>query len=420
MPFIPRNIESEVRDILASSRAGAVLGPRQAGKSTLARELQRTGVLPHYYNLDEEATRKVARADPDGFVADMDKPAVIDEVQRAPDLLLAVKQALDASDARGQFLITGSANVLTSRAVADALPGRVEYVNLWPLSQGEIEGRRETFIDRLLAGVPPRLSGEPNGKAAHAERVVRGGFPDAYRRTDRQRGRYFDSYVQAVLSRDLAAIGSLRVNPETLAQLLRLLAARSGTLASFSRLSRELELDGKTVKAHTAMLEELFLVRRLRPWSRNVGSRHVKTPKLFVTDTGLMSALVGVDARRYSAIDQGELAGMLLETFATMELVKQRTWAGERVELFFYRDARQREVDVVIESVTGDVAGVEVKAAASVDRSDSLGLRFLRDKLGGRFRAGVVLYAGSNTLELDDRIWAVPLAGLWSSEGNKR
>lgn len=420
MPFIPRNIESEVRDILASSRAGAVLGPRQAGKSTLARELQRTGVLPHYYNLDEEATRKVARADPDGFVADMDKPAVIDEVQRAPDLLLAVKQALDASDARGQFLITGSANVLTSRAVADALPGRVEYVNLWPLSQGEIEGRRETFIDRLLAGVPPRLSGEPNGKAAHAERVVRGGFPDAYRRTDRQRGRYFDSYVQAVLSRDLAAIGSLRVNPETLAQLLRLLAARSGTLASFSRLSRELELDGKTVKAHTAMLEELFLVRRLRPWSRNVGSRHVKTPKLFVTDTGLMSALVGVDARRYSAVDQGELAGMLLETFATMELVKQRTWAGERVELFFYRDARQREVDVVIESVTGDVAGVEVKAAASVGRSDSLGLRFLRDKLGGRFRAGVVLYAGSNTLELDDRIWAVPLAGLWNSEGNKR
>jgi hypothetical protein len=158
----------------------------------------------------------------------------------------------------------------------------------------------------------------------------------------------------------------------------------------------------------------LFLIYRLRPWSRNIGSRHVKAPKLLLTDTGLMSALVGADAQRYSAIDQGVLAGALLETFVTMELVKQRTWAAARVELFFYRDARQREVDIVIESVTGDIAGVEVKAAASVDRSDSGGLRFLRDELGSRFVAGAVLYTGSATLEMDDRIWAVPLAGLWS------
>jgi hypothetical protein len=414
MALIPRNIEAEVADILESSRAGAILGPRQAGKSTLAHELQRSGVVPHYYNLDEEATRSVARSDPDGFVADMSKPAVVDEVQRAPDLLLAIKRAIDTSDARGQFLLTGSANVLTSRAIADALPGRVEYVNLWPLSQGEIERRKETFIDRLLSGEVPRLAGEPLGRASHAERVVRGGFPDAYQRTDHQRGRYFDSYVQAVVSRDLAPAGGSRANPETLGRLLRLLAARSGNLASFRSLANDLELDDKTVKAHTAMLEELFLVQRLRPWSRNVGARHVKTPKLLIADTGLMSALVGIDAKRYSAVDQGDLAGAALETFVAMELVKQRTWASARSELFFYRDAQQREVDIVIESTAGDVAGVEVKAAASVGRSDSAGLRFLRNKLGSRFTAGVVLYAGSNTLEIEDRIWAVPLAGLWT------
>ncbi len=417
MALIPRHIEPEVRDILASSRAAAVLGPRQAGKSTLAGELQRTGVVPHYYNLDDEQTRKAALADPDGFVADLSRPAVIDEVQRAPDLLLAIKQVLDASNARGQFLITGSANVLMSRAVADALPGRVEYVNLWPLSQGEIERRQDVFIDRILAGDPPRLSGEPRGRAAHAARVVRGGFPDAFERTDRQRGRYFESYVRSVVSRDLAAVGSLRVDSAILVRLLGLLAARSGALTAFSRLSGELELDGKTVKAHAGMLEELFLVKRLQPWSRNIGSRHVKTPKLFLTDTGLMSALLGIDEERYSAVDQGELAGTLLETFVTMELVKQRTWATARTDLFFYRDAQQREVDVVIESAAGDVAGVEVKAAASIGRSDSLGLRFLRDKLGTRFTAGIVLYAGANTLQLDDRIWAVPLAGLWSDGG---
>jgi len=411
--LIPRNIEPEVRDILAASRAAAVLGPRQAGKSTLAKELQRAGVVPYYYSLDDEETRKAALGDPDGFVADIEKPAVIDEVQRAPGLLLAIKQVLDSSDARGQFLITGSANVLASRSVADALPGRVEYVKLWPLSQGEIEGKRDAFIDRVLGADPPRLSGEPKGRAAHAQRVVRGGFPDAFQRTDRQRGRYFDSYVQAVVSRDLASVGRLRVDPELLARLLGLLAARSGALTASSRLAGELEVDGKTVKAHTAMLEELFLVRRLRPWSRSIGSRHVKTPKLFLTDAGLLSGMLGIDASRYSAVDQGELAGMLLETFVTMEVAKQQTWAEARTELFFYRDAQQREVDIVIESAAGDVAGVEVKSTASVGRSDSLGLRFLRDKLGARFKAGVVLYTGSNTLQLDDRVWAVPLAGLW-------
>jgi hypothetical protein len=413
--LIQRNIEPEVRDILASSRAAAILGPRQAGKSTLAGELQRAGVVPHYYSLDEEQTRKSALADPDGFVADISRPAVIDEVQRAPDLLLAIKQVLDASNARGQFLITGSVNVLASRAVADALPGRVEYVNLWPLSQGEIEGRKDAFIDRLLAADPPRLSDEPKGRAAHAARVVRGGFPDAFERTDRQRGRYFASYVQGVVSRDLA-VGRLRVEPEPLTRLLGLLAARSGALTAFSRLAGELEVDGKTAKAHTAMLEELFLVRRLRPWSRNIGSRHVKTPKIFLTDTGLMAGMLGVDTDRYAAVDQGELAGMLLETFVTMELFKQQTWATTRTDLYFYRDAQQREVDVVIESAAGDVAGVEIKAAASVTRSDSLGLRFLRDKLGARFKMGVVLYTGSHTFELDDRIWVVPLAGLWHTE----
>lgn len=417
MALIPRHIDSEIRDVLASSRGGAILGPRQAGKSTLAKELRRAGIVPHYYSLDKEANRRAAVTDPDGFVADIDKPAVIDEVQRAPDLLLAIKQTIDASDERGQFLITGSANVLASRAIADALPGRIDYVNLWPLSQGEIEGRREVFIDKLLAGEPPVLSGEPDGRSAHAERVVRGGYPDARLRTTDQRIRFFNSYVEAMLRRDLAAVGTVRVSPDTLAQLLKLLAARSGGLVSFSRLGRELELDGKTVKAHTAMLEELFLVQRLRPWSRNLGSRQVKTPKLLLSDTGLMSALIGVDAGRYAAVDEGELAGGLLETFVTMELVKQRTWASADTELYFYRDAHQREVDVVIESLGGDVAGVEVKAAASVGASDSAGLRFLRDRIGARFTAGVVLYAGSNTLRIDDRIWAVPLAGLWQGGG---
>ena len=413
MALIPRGIEPELRDILSVSRAAAITGPRQAGKSTLAKQLQAAGVVPNYFTLDDEATRLAARADPDGFALSLPRPAVIDEIQRAPSLMLAVKQILDGDPAPGQFLLTGSADLLTARVVADALPGRVEYVNLWPLSRAEIEGKRGSVIDALLDGSAPQVSGAPKGRAASAEIVVAGGFPDALTRTPRQRVRYLRSYVQTILARDLPEIGGVRVEPSRLEQLLRLLAARTSGLVNYSALARELALDDKTIKAHAELLTQLFLLYRLRPWSANLGARQVKTPKLFLTDTGLAAALVGVDAARYSAPDQGALAGGLFETFVVMELIKQAGWSTTHVELFFYRDTEQREVDLVIESASGDVAAIEAKAAAVATASDARGLRLLRDKLGPRFKTGVVVYSGEHTLPIDDRIWALPISGLW-------
>jgi predicted AAA+ superfamily ATPase len=413
MALIPRGIEPELRDILSVSRAAAITGPRQAGKSTLARQLQSAGVVPNYFTLDDEATRNAARDDPDGFALSLPRPAVIDEVQRVPSLMLAVKQILDNDPAPGQFLLTGSADLLTARVVADALPGRVEYLNLWPLARSEIEGKRGSVIDALLDGTPPRVSGAPKGRAASAELVVAGGFPDALNRNPRQRARYLRSYVQATLSRDLPEIGGVRGGPAKLAQLLRLLAARTSTLVNYAALGRALALDEKTVKAHIELLSQLFLLHRLRPWSANLGARQVKTPKLLLTDTGLAAALVGVDAARYSAPDQGALAGGLFETFVVMELIKQASWSTTPVELYFYRDSDKREVDLVVESASGDVVAIEAKTAAATTASDLRGLRVLRDKLGERFKAGVVVYSGEHTLPIDDRIWAVPISGLW-------
>jgi hypothetical protein len=414
MALIPRGIEPELRDILSVSRAAAITGPRQAGKSTLARQLQTAGVVPNYFTLDDEATRNAARDDPDGFALSLPRPAVIDEVQRVPSLMLAVKQILDNDPAPGQFLLTGSADLLTARVVADALPGRVEYLNLWPLARSEIEGKRGSVIDALLDGTPPRVSGAPKGRAASAELVVAGGFPDALNRNPRQRARYLRSYVQATLSRDLPEIGGVRGDPAKLEQLLRLLAARTSTLVNYAALGRALALDEKTVKAHIELLSQLFLLHRLRPWSANLGARQVKTPKLLLTDTGLAAALVGVDAARYSAPDQGALAGGLFETFVVMELIKQASWSTTPVELYFYRDSDKREVDLVVESASGDVVAIEAKTAAATTASDLRGLRVLRDKLGERFKAGVVVYSGEHTLPIDDRIWAVPIFGLWT------
>ena len=416
MALIHRNIEAELRDVMSVSRAAAILGPRQSGKSTLALQLRDAGVVRGYYTLDDEATRRAAQDDPDGFISGVVLPAVVDEVQRAPDVLLAIKQVVDGNPGQpGQFLLTGSANLLSLKRVADALPGRVEYVNLWPLSQGEVVGVRESFIDRLLAGGVPEVVGAARGRGGHAAAVVAGGFPDARERNDRQRARYFDSYVQGVLGRDLPLMGSTRVDSAMLQRLLRLLAARTGGAVSFAGLAAEIGVDEKTAKANTELLAQLFLVLRLPPWSVNLGARQVKTPKLLLTDSGLAAGLIGVDIRRYSALDQGDMAGKLFETFVVMEVVKQRTWADARVELFFYRDQKQREVDLVIESAGGDVAAVEIKAAATAGASDARGLRFLRDKLGDRFKAGAVVYAGANTLGLGDRLWAVPVSGLWAT-----
>ena len=413
MELFRRGIEDELSDILSVSRAAAITGPRQAGKSTLAKQLQAAGIVPNYFSLDDQATRTAALSDPDGFALSLPRPSVIDEVQRAPDLMLAIKQILDDDPTPGQFLLTGSADLVTTRIIADALPGRVEYVNLWPLSQAEIVRNRASVVDALLAGAPPQVVGATKGRAASAELVVTGGFPGVLSLTPRQRVRYFRSYTETVLGRDLPEIGQVKLDRSRLVQLLRVLAARTSGLVNYSALGRDLGLDDKTIKAHIELLRQLFLLYRLAPWSVNLGARQVKTPKLMLADSGMAAALIGADAARYAAPDQGTLAGMLLETFVVMELVKQATWSSSAVELYFYRDTEKREVDIVIESLSGDIAAVETKAATSVASTDLRGLELLRRKLGLRFKAGVVVYAGENTLRLSDRIWAMPLPGLW-------
>ncbi len=413
MPLIGRCVEGELRDVLRVSRAAAITGPRQAGKSTLARQLQGAGVVPNYFSLDDAPTRTAARVDPDGFVLSLARPAVIDEVQRVPELMLAVKQILDRDPTPGQFLLTGSADLVTARVIADALPGRLEYVNLWPLSQSEIAGNCASLIDVLLDGAPPQIVGAPKGRSAVAEQVIAGGFPDAYGRAPRQRARYLRSYVQTVLRRDLPDIGEVRIDSSRLGQLLRLLAARTSGMVNYSALGRDLGLDDKTIKAHIELLVQLFLLYRLPPWFTNLGARQVKSPKLLLADSGMAAALVGADAARFSAPDQGVLAGMLFETFVVTELIKQATWSRTPVALYFYRDTEKREVDLVVESASGDVLGLEAKCAAVVNSGDTRGLRLLRDKLGARFRQGAVVYSGENTLPLGERIWALPVSGLW-------
>ncbi len=411
MPFIDRHVRPAVIEALTEARAVCLLGARQSGKSTLARAIASIEHPAEYLTLDNDATRRSALEDPTGFIARVSGPVVIDEVQRVPDLMLAIKERLDTNDERGQFLLAGSANILTLPTIADALPGRVDYVRLWPFSQGELAGRRESFIDRLFAGEAPHVDDAGVGRAAYAAQIVAGGFPDAQNRRPRGRARFFTGYVSTMLGRDLQDIAGVR-DTHSVERLLRIVAARSATLVSSRAVAGELGVDHKTVAAQTRVLEDLFLVWSLQPWHVNLGSRQVKTPKIYMADTGLLTHLINTNIERI--VQSPTLSGSIFETFATMELARQRDWAESPASLFHYRDKQQREVDVVLELGSGEVAGVEIKTAASVRAQDFAGLRYLRDKLGARFKAGVVLYTGKRTLSFGDRLSAVPLCGLWA------
>lgn len=411
--LIERHVKPHIVEALTDTRAVCLLGARQVGKSTLVKEIVRREHPASYVTLDDEGTRRSALEDPTGFIAAISGPVVIDEIQRAPELMLAIKMRLDTNNACGQFLLTGSANVTTLTTIADALPGRVEYIRLWPFSQGELAGVREDFLDRRLAGEAPHIEGAEVGRAAYAQRITRGGFPDAHNRNADGRSRFFASYTETILGRSVEDVARVR-DTGAVARVLGVAAARSAGLMNARGMSAELGIDHKTVSAHTKILEDLFLVRRLQSSHTNLTSRQVKAPKLYVTDTGLLSHLLNADAVGADGLARdAQLAGPLFETFVAMELQRQCGWSRSEPSLYHYRDSQQREVDIVLELRSGEIAGVEVKSAATVRARDFAGLRHLRDKLGDRFKAGVVLYTGERSLPFGDRLTAVPLCGLW-------
>jgi predicted AAA+ superfamily ATPase len=409
--LIPRAIASRLLEALSESRAVAVVGPRQSGKTTLVRDLIRRTYRATYITLDDAATRSAAEADPTGLVAELASPVILDEVQRVPDLLLAIKERLDRDDRPGQFLITGSANIQTLPTIRDALPGRVEYVPLWPLSQSEIERGTGDLVDRLFTTDGRPIEASDVDRRDVAARVASGGFPGAFWRSARSRTRFFESYVDSVVGRDVPEVARTR-DAGTTGRLLRLLGARSSSLLSRERFANDLGVDRKTVEHHLRILEDLMLVRVLAPWHSNLSQREIKTPKPHIVDTGMMTALIGANAARIGA--EPAIGGPALETFVAMELAKLASWSEASPRLFHYRDRDGREVDIVLERADGSIVGVEVKLAATVTRADFRALAYLRDKLGSRFLRGVVLHAGPRTLPFGDRLTAVPLSALWS------
>lgn len=406
-----RYLRPRIEEALADSPVVLIHGPRQCGKTTLARLVGDDAGFA-YLSFDDDVQLAAAKADPVGYVADLPVRVVLDEVQRVPELFTSLKAAVDARRAPGRFILTGSANVLLVPRLADSLAGRMDIFRLHPLTQAELAGRECRFLAQLFkADFKARASGCRLGMAL-AERVAVGGYPAALARATARRSKawyrdYADTLIQRDI-RDLARISAL----DALPRLLAMAAGQTACLVNVSGLAAPFQISRQTVREYLTLLSRVFLVDELLPWYNNRMKRLIKTPKLHIGDTGLACALLGMDAK--ALWQDRALFGRLLETFVYQELRRHAGWQEETITFSHFRDKDKMEVDVVLES-GGRVSGVEVKAGSTVTIDDFKGLHRLRDAARKQFAAGVVLYDGEAVVGFGNNMYAVPICSLWAT-----
>jgi hypothetical protein len=404
-----RHILSNILDALLDTPIVFLRGARQTGKSTLVQLIAEGPCPARYVTLDNAVVLSAASADPSGFIAGVEKPVVIDEIQRARDLVLAIKEDVDRNRTPGRYVLTGSADILTLPKLADSLAGRMEIRTLWPLSLSELTNGSSDIIDSFFGDdFPKRLNKSPDFDLL--ARIVAGGFPEPVKRSSHRRRRaWFDSYITTILDRDirdLARIQDLVAVP----RLLKLLAGRTATLHNQSEISRSSGIPNSTLSRYMALLETTFLVKTLPAWSFNLGKRLVKAPKLFMVDTGLACHLIGIDQEGLR--NGGDIAGRIFENFVVLELYKHASWSKEFVRFYHFRSQSGHEVDVVIENSAGKVIGIEMKLSTNPSPKDFSGLKVLAEHLGDRFLRGILIYAGKEIVPFGKNLYAVPVSVL--------
>lgn len=420
--LLPRHALTLLRARMAEGRIVVVNGPRQSGKTELLRMVHRTagGSLSSF---DDQSTVEFARRDPFGFVTGYPFPHLIDEIQRGGDpVLLAVKRQVDLDHRPGQFVLAGSTRFLTEPRLSESLAGRVRLVDLWPLSQGEIRRRRESFV--LDCFDDPDHVGERYRRhdilTRHQifEILTVGGFPEAVLApsTSARRG-FFQSYFRTLTRRDVGELASIRMAAD-LPRLARLLLGRTSSELNAAAVANDLRMTEDTVRRYLALLETVYLVHLLPAWSRNLSGRQRRRPKIHAVDTGLAAGLVNETAEHLQR-PGAPMAGALLESFVVDEVLKQLSWSGDPIDAYHWREDQGREVDLVLERGDGAVVAIEVKAGIDVRSEDVRGLAHLRDRLGSDLLVGVLVHCGDRVMPLGDRLLAVPVGALWTEPGGQ-
>ncbi len=407
--FFRRNSKPKLEKALKISPVVLLTGARQTGKTTLMNEVaQDRGYFSASF--DDLSILSAAKADPMGFVARLPKPVILDEVQRVPELFLAIKYDVDQHREPGRFALTGSTNPLLIPKLGDSLAGRMIILTLLPLSQGELLGRKEVFIDRLFKGEVPYKADNLSRQELY-ERILKGGYPAVQAFGEEERRLWFNSYITALLQKDVQDLAHVTALAE-FPRILQLLATRAANLLNVAELSRAVGIPNTTLHRYLSLLEALFIVCLLQPWSVNIGKRLVKSSKLYLIDSGILAYLLGIDTER-AAID-GKLMGSIVENFVVMELKKQASWSTTQVQLFHFRTQTGVEVDLVLEDAAGRIIGIEIKSSSTVTQQDFKGLRYLQESAQERFMAGIVLYTGSQSIPFGGNFYALPITSLWA------
>ena len=405
-----RYIAQPITEALSDTPVIVLNGARQTGKSTLCQQLIEDGIFDaQLVTLDDLTTLSAAQADPLAFLQGLEPHVILDEVQRAPQLFLSIKKLVDQDRKGRRFILTGSADVMTLPKVADSLAGRIETHNLWPLSQGEILGRRSTFLTMLTAPDPGFRSDKIQWEEL-MQAVQVGGYPEAVQRAASRRSKWFGSYLLSVLQKDIRELANI----EGLVQLptiLQLIAARVGSTLNMSDISRLSGVKNTTLQRYMALLEHVFLIVKVPAWTPNVEGQYVKSPKIYLNDTGLFGHLRGEDAD--SLLDNRSSAGPFLENFVTMEIIKQLSWSDQYLKPYHFSTHKGAEVDLLLENRKKELFAIEVKSAASLREVDFRGLKRLAELAPGKFRRGIVLYSGEQVLRFGDELYAVPISNVW-------
>jgi len=406
--LLPRSLRPALDESLRDTPVVCLLGARQCGKSTLARTYApgRT-----YLDLDEDNLTETALNDPSGFVRGLPEKVTLDEIQRAPEILRALKVAVDADRSPGRFILTGSANLLLLPRASESLTGRMEILRLHPLTESEKEQVPGAFLETFLSGgFSPEVRESASDRSDLPERLTTGGYPEALGRAPHRIPVWHRNYLHTSFEKDAPEISTIRDTSQLL-KLTTKLALQSGSLLNKSALSRDLNLDRQTIDHYLEVLERLFLLRLLPAWHRNRSKRLVKSPKVHLTDSGLAATLM--DLRPDDWNTRRADFGHLLESFVVQQLVAQAGWTDPTLQFHHYRDRDQVEVDCVV-TQGSRTWGVEVKASRSVTPKDYRGLKRLAEQAGDEFQSGIILYSGDSILPSgDERFLAVPLAKLW-------
>lgn len=419
--YLPRHLISELEDAIASARVVNIIGPRQAGKTTLVRDLFGQG---HFVTLDDTAVLAAIDADPEGQLASLVEdlggtPLVIDEAQRSRNLALAIKRMVDTNRRKGQFVLTGSSNVFTNMEVADSLAGRMRTLKLWPLSAAEI---KTAPVNRLMDWAMQRAPSltqiadpEPVGRRGYIDLILSGGFPETRALPPRSRQRQYRDYVDAVVDRDVADIMPVR-KPDALRILIDQMAARTAQETSTSELARLTRLQRVTVEQYLDVLIRLSMVTKLGAWTSGEGKREVKQPKFHFVDAGMACALRRITDATFAIGNTPQALGGLLESFVVGELQRALPMQDADYRLYHWRNADQREIDILIDGGSR-LVNVEIKASASVSGADFRHLKWFATDGPGRSRTctGIVLYLGQEKLTFGNRTFALPVSSLWSS-----